>query len=133
MVADLIGVGPVSQQHAAHVFQVAGIVDPAGLETPDEMARFTCVNAQLDQAGMIISYTLRPDCLWCVAAAAVWSGKRSCIPALDAVLSALGKREGRTRVGFQTARRGLVRAAQRLGFVVTGQVGHGWSMEKVIP
>ncbi|MBN9407627.1 MAG: hypothetical protein J0H69_00630 [Burkholderiales bacterium] len=53
-------------------------------------------------------------------------------PALDAALVALARMHSCTSLGFQTARRGLVRVAGRLGWRITCPLPNGWQMERAV-
>lgn len=131
MAADLIGVEHVSSQHAARVFQAAGVIDPEGRASPAGMAAGTCVRVRAPRGAVVVSYTAEPTRLWCIAAAGEGAGADR-IQACDAVLSLIAKRQGLRLVAFQTARRGLVRRARALGYRVTGRAGRGWIMTKAL-
>jgi len=79
-----------------------------------------------------IVYAVRMDglVLWVVAAAG-----RISAPAVDHLAQALQRRAqqlGAVEIGFQTARRGLVRVARRFGYRVLLQHPKGWELQKLL-
>lgn len=87
---------------------------------------------QLDTGAGRIVYALRQvdALLWIDAAAGATTS-----PKLAALLATIERRAaelGTVAVGFQTVRRGLVRAAKRLGYEIKTTLADGWVLGKAI-
>jgi hypothetical protein len=106
------------------------VLDPEGLATPQSVASAgRCFELDFPNGQAVISVGHEAGALWCYGLA----GKgRDMTRTADAVLCQLARLSGCSRVGFQTARPGLVRRCRALGYTVAGVVGCGFKMEKAL-
>lgn len=107
------------------------MIDPEGLATPHSVAQAgQCFELDFPQGKAVLSVGGESGALWCYALA---GQGRDLTRAADAVLCSIARLSGFRRIGFQTARPGLVRRCRSLGYTVAGVVGCGFKMEKVLP
>lgn len=109
-------------------FTFAGPCGPEHL--PALLAGKACFSLTTGQGVAVYAVRLSGARLWVSAAAG--KTRASICPELAQALDAQARRAGATRIAFQTARRGLVRRAQALGYQVIGGIGTGFILEKVI-
>lgn len=120
----------IPRDQAQRAFEAAGVVDPEGLATPHSVAMAgQCFAMQFPHGSAVISVGNERGVLWCYGLA---GQGRDMTRAADAVLCTMARLSGFDRVGFQTARRGLVRRCRALGYTVAGSVGCGFKMEKAL-
>ena len=116
-----VGLQPVSRTEAERAFVAAGATDPEGLATPSSIAAAgKCFQLQFPHGSAVLSVGHESGALWCYGLA---GQGRDMTRAADAVLMRLARLSGCSRIGFQTARPGLVRRCKGLGYTVTGVVG----------
>lgn len=110
---------PIEPDHAARVMRGAGLVDPAGIATPETIAAKGHA-FELTTAGGTGVFVVekRGNQLWVHGAGA--TGATHLTADGLGVIEAIAKQAGCDRVAFQTARRGLVRLAAKQGYRVTG-------------
>lgn len=114
---------PVSREHAAQAFQ--NVPDPTGKSTPESLAAGPAFELRTSGGSGVFSLERCGNSLWVTAA----SGRA------DDDLTAIGlelieetaRQAGCDEVGFQTARPGLVRKAQKQGYQVAG-----WILKKAV-
>lgn len=112
-----------AQAYAAHVH-----LDPEGIATPESLAAAgPSFGIETEQGRTVFTLSAAGGVCWIHAAAGTGYGMTA--PGF-AVIEQIAARAGCRRVEFQTLRRGLVRRARRLGYHITGQVGHGHILSK---
>lgn len=123
-----LGLAPIPRDQAERVFAAAGVLDPEGLATPRSVAQAgQCFALSFPHGSAVLSVGNEGGVLWCYGLA---GQGRDMTRAADAVLCRIARLSGFQRIGFQTARRGLVRRCRALGYTVAGQIGRGFKMEK---
>lgn len=125
-----IGLNFVSRAQAHRDFQVCAGLDPEGLDQHLAAAwRGECY--QLRTGTGVLTYSASPDgpVYWIHAAAG--TGNDMTRRGLAAI-EYQARQFGCSLVGFQTMRRGLIRQAKALGYLVTDQVGNGFKLHKAI-
>lgn len=116
---EKISIKPVTAGQAAQVLADAGIVDPAGLDTPASIAAaghaFELVTP--DGAGVFVA-SKNGATLWIHGAGS--TGSHGIIRDGMALCESMAMQVGCSRVAFQTARPGLVKIAKKRGYRVAG-------------
>jgi hypothetical protein len=109
-----------AHQAATALAGMAGL-DPRGLVTDADIAGMCqtgmCMGLQSADGAVVMVLQVRDGVIWVDAVRG--AGRVDLTAAVDQALTAL---PGARAVAFQTARPGLVRKAQRLGYQVTGYV-----------
>ncbi|MDF3822340.1 hypothetical protein P3G55_20720 [Leptospira sp. 96542] len=130
-----IHVQAVSPFEAAPEFSQC--IDPDGRDTPDEMARAgKCFKVSASGCAVFMSIGSQAGQMWCFAAAAR-QGSRGMADVALHFLEHAARVTGHATAGFQTARMGLVRRAQRRGWEIVKHIGRdwktvGWVLEKKV-
>lgn len=116
----------VSQERAAQAFSVTPVPDPCGTSTPESLAA-AGHPFEMRAAGGSAVFVVRKDgpLLWIQAAAGAAADDLTQM-GLE-LIEEMARKSGCSHVGFQTARRGLVRKASRRGYQV-----HGWIVKKEV-
>lgn len=128
--APTLGLRAIPWETAARAFDAAGVLDPEGRATPLSVAMAgQCFELEFPNGRAVISVGHESGALWCYGLAG--SG-RDMTRTADAVLCRMARLSGFNRIGFQTARPGLVRRCRALGYTVAGVVGCGFKMEKAL-
>ena len=105
-----------------------GIVDPAGMATPRSVAQTGQAYRLQTTAGELVFNVTKTasGAMWIEAAAG--NGADDLTAAGFEMIEAIAQAAAAHSVGFQTARPGLVRKAQRHGYEVVG-----WILKKAMP
>lgn len=129
MAVDTLQVVRLSPADAAQALAGVEKRDPRGITTAQDMAHFTqrgeCFAIQVPGAQLAYILTVENGQAW-VQAAQASSGQFDFEKILSPIIEAQARGVCHS-VAFQTARRGLVRKAQRQGYRVTG-----WILKKDI-
>lgn len=129
--APALNLRPIQRDAARRAFEAAGVIDPEGLATAHSVAQAgQCFELDFPQGKAVMSVGPEAGALWCYGLA---GQGRDLTLAADAVLCRIARMSGFQRIGFQTARPGLVRRCRPLGYTVAGVVGCGFKLEKVLP
>lgn len=127
-VPQALTVRSLDKHQAARAFEPIVHLDPERKTTAAGAAMAGHCFAVAGPGGVVaVSVDFGGGVAWVVAAAGGGGGMAS--DTLGA-LEHLARRAGFHTVGFQTLRRGLVRVAQRRGYINTGTIGAGIRMEK---
>lgn len=117
----------ISKTEAARAFVACAGLDPQGTETPESAARAgECFELSGQPGRAVLSLQFNGGGAWILAAAGggdFMAGKG--LP----VLEGYARARGCASIGFQTMRPGLVRIAQRAGYVKAA-IGSGYRLEK---
>lgn len=111
----------VSREHAVRAFQARPVSDPRGLATPETIAaRGAAFELQTGNGSGVFVLERKGDQVWVHGA----SGQAAeDLTAIGLKLIEQGAQlAGARQVAFSTARRGLVRKAERAGYRVTGWI-----------
>jgi len=120
------GVTEISESDAVRAFSVTHVPDPQGTSTPETLAAAGQAFELKAQGGSgVFVVAQQGDMLWVQAAAGHAADDLTQI-GLDLV-EEMAKQLKCQRVGFQTARPGLLRKAERLGYQV-----NGWILKKEV-
>lgn len=120
----------IGAEEAAQAFQACAGLDPEGLDTPHSAAAAgRCFRLHADTGELVLSVGPRGGALWCFGAAGQGRGMTD---AGLLCLERIARDAGFAGVGFQTMRRGLVKLARSRGYMVRGEVGRGFILEKVL-
>lgn len=116
---ETLEVTRIAASEAAAVMHAAGLIDPAGVDTPSTIAATGETFALSTPGGRGVFVTKkRGRQLWISGAGAVGStGLAQC--GLD-MIEAIARQSDCDTVAFQTARPGLVRIAKKQGYRITG-------------
>lgn len=124
----IVHMGQVDPAAAAQAYEAHVHLDPEGIATPESLAAAgPSFGIETEQGRTVFTLSSAGGVCWIHAAAGTGYGMTR--PAF-AVIEQIAARAGCKRVAFQTLRRGLVRRARRLGYHITGQVGHGHILSK---
>lgn len=120
--------GVVPPEVAAREYAPIVGLDPEGKATPESLA-WAGPSFGIETEEGRATFTLSEAAGKCWIHAAVGAGRGMTEAGLR-VIESIAVRAGCVSVGFQTQRRGLVRKARELGYVIAGQIGTGHVMEK---
>lgn len=105
---------------------------PDGADPHEEtVGRSRCWMLDTPRGRVLFCLEMFKGCLWVTAAAGITSA-----PAVDYLAPVLRRHAaemGARSIHFYTARRGLVRVAQRHGYTVAQQLPNGWELKRVEP
>jgi len=111
----------ISTSEAASFLGRHRLVDPKGFETlAGALNGAACFAIEDDNGKVVFAARLEGGKLWITAAAG--GGKRAVFDSLENGIVQLAKAAKADKVGFQTARRGLVKKATNAGYIVTGYI-----------
>jgi hypothetical protein len=123
--SELVVASPIEPAAASSMLAGVERFDPCGIATPDQVA-------ELVHGGQCFAFTTRDGgrCTYvltvrgrqlCVKAAQ-GAGGRDLADLVMALAEGQARDAGLSSVSFQTARRGLVRKAEKRGYAVTGYI-----------
>lgn len=121
----------VSEADACAHLSSFRLVDPLGQATVQSAVRgCSCWRLSSPAGSVVFALSVRDGRAWVHAAAGRTSASmtRATFDAIEAV----ARGAGATWLGFQTARRGLVRRARASGFLLTQRALPGFAMEKTL-
>lgn len=116
----------ISRDQAAKAFTTRPVPDPRGISTPESLADAgTALEVVADGGSMVCVIRREGDRLWIQAAAG--AAVQNLTELGLELAEETARQAGLAKVGFQTARPGLVRSAQQRGYQVVG-----WILEKEV-
>jgi hypothetical protein len=111
----------ISTSEAASFLGRHRLIDPKGAETlADALNGAACFAIENDNGKSVFAARLDGGKLWITAAAG--SGRAAVFDSLESGIVKLAQAAKADKVGFQTARRGLVKKATNAGYIVTGYI-----------
>lgn len=111
----------ISTSEAASFLGRHRLIDPQGAETLAGALHGAACFAVEDESGKaVFAAKLHGGKLWISAAAG--GGKAAVFDSLESAIVQLAKAAKAESIGFQTARRGLVKKAKGAGYIVTGYI-----------
>lgn len=114
----------ISTSEAASFLGRHRLIDPQGAETLDGALHGAACFAVEDESGKaVFAAKLHGGKLWISAAAGnAKPGKAAVFDSLESGILQLAQAAKAESIGFQTARRGLVKKAKGAGYIVTGYI-----------
>lgn len=117
----MLDVRDIPAEQAARAFAGLSRLDPRGMTTERDLLpmcqQSRCVQLSTPRGVVTLALVQRAGVCW-IEAAAGGDPAGTLTPEIDAALSDLGAKS----IAFQTARRGLVKRAEQLGYRVTGYI-----------